>query len=161
METASVRVHGLDPRESRVVVFLHPQKRLARLQKLSLEDGEPLTVRLEATGALAGRVVNAGGRPRAGLKVKASYRAQELDQARREGKDFKDLPWELLYDSPAWDKIINRETTTDKDGKFRIDGLVPGLRYDLAANDDTGQDVVRRESLSVESGEDKDLGDLK
>jgi hypothetical protein len=38
--------------------------------------------------------------------VKASYRSQELEQARSAGKDFKDQPWDLLYDYPAWDKVI-------------------------------------------------------
>jgi len=93
--------------------------------------------------------------------VKASYRFQELDQARIEGKDFKELPGDLLYDNPAWGEIINRETTTDKDGKFRIDGLIPGLRYDLTLKTGTAPDAIRREKLSVESGKDKDLGDLK
>jgi hypothetical protein len=67
----------------------------------------------------------------------------------------------LLYDSRAWEKILNREATTDKDGKFRLDGLVPGLAYDLGVNDGAPQDVIRRESLSVESGTANDLGDLK
>jgi RNA polymerase sigma factor (sigma-70 family) len=160
LEGASIRVHGLVPKEPRVVVFLHPEKQLAKVQKVSAEDKEPLAVRLEATGALAGRALDADGRPRAGLKVKAAYRYQEMEQARVEGKDFQDLPGELLYEYPAWDKIINREATTDKDGKFRIDGLVPGLKYDLTFNDGA-QDVIRRENLSVESGKDKDLGDLK
>jgi hypothetical protein len=47
-----------------------------------------------------------------------------------------------------------------KGGKFRIEGLVPGLKYDLAlreVNMIVG-DVVK--DLIVKSGETKDLGDV-
>jgi RNA polymerase sigma factor (sigma-70 family) len=155
------RVHGLTPKDERVVVVVHPEKKLARVQKVAADDREPLTVRLEPAGALAGRVLDSAGRPWAGVKVRAAYRVQELEEARKAGKDYEGLPWELLFDYPYWDKVINRETTTDRDGKFRLDGLVPGLRYDLTANDGAPQDAIRRESLAVESGKDRELGDLK
>ncbi len=157
----SARVHGLTPGDEHAVVFIHPEKKLAKVQKVTAKDKEPLTVRLEPTGALAGRVLDAAGRPLAGAKVKASYRSQELEEARKAGKDYEGLPWELLFDYPAWAAVLNREVTADKEGKFRIDGLVPGLKYDLGVNDGTPQDVIRRESLAVESGKANDLGDLK
>jgi hypothetical protein len=160
LETASFDVTGLRPREPRVLVFVHEEKKLAKVQKVGTDGEDPLKVRLEPTGTLAGRVLDANGRPQAGLKVAVAYRWQDIDAARREGKDFKDLPRELLS-SLAWGPVLNRETTTDADGKFRIGGLVPGLKYDLAVNDGPGQDVLHKESLSVESGKDKDLGDLK
>src|SRR5262249_52605990 len=131
----SFRVHGLTPKDRRVVVLFHPGNKLAKVQNVAAEDKEPLAVRLEPTGSLTGRVLDAEGRPWAGVKVRAAYRIQELEQARVAGKDHEGLPWELLFDYPAWDKVINREATTDKDGKFRLDGLVPGLRYDLGVND--------------------------
>jgi RNA polymerase sigma factor (sigma-70 family) len=161
LATDAIRVHGLVPGRSRVVVFVYPEKQLAKVQPVAADEKEPLTVRLEATGALAGRVLDANGRPGAGLKVKATYRFQELEQARVEGKDFKALPVDLLFDYPSWDKIINREATTDKDGKFRLDGLVPGLKYDLAVSDGQEQELMRKESLSVEPGKTNDLGELK
>ncbi len=157
----SFRVHGLTPKNERVLLFVHPEKKLAKVQKVAAEDKAPLTVRLEPTGALAGRVLDPSGRPWAGVKVKAAYSIAELEEARKVAKDPKNLPWELLYDFQAWEKILNREGTTDKDGTFRLDGLVPGLKYDLGVNDGLPQDVIRRERLSVESGKDKDLGDLK
>jgi hypothetical protein len=146
--------------ENRVIVVVDPAKRLARVQKVIAEEREPFTVRLEPTGMLAGRVLDKEGHPRPGLKVKASYRVHEVEQARRAGKDCRDLPPELLYDHREWDKIMNREATTDKDGRLRIDGLVPGVEYDLAVLD--GQtSVFNREHLSVQSGKVNDLGDLK
>jgi RNA polymerase sigma factor (sigma-70 family) len=161
LTTASIQVHGLTPKEPRGVVFFHPEKRLAKVLKIAAEDKEPLTIRLDPTGTLAGRVLDAEGRPGTNLKVRATYNIDDLEQARLDGKDYKDLPWDLLYNYPAWDKIINCETTTDKDGKFRLDALIPGLQYYLVVSDGSAQEMIRREKLSVASGKVKELGDLK
>jgi hypothetical protein len=160
LKTASIQIHGLLPKETRVIVVVDTAKRLARVQKVVAEEREPFTVHLEPMGKLAGRVLDKQGHPMRGLKVKASYRFQEVEQARSAGKDCRDLPPELLYDYPKWDKIMNREAATDKDGTFRIDGLVPGIEYDLAVHD--GQiTVFNQEHLSVQPGKVNELGDLK
>jgi hypothetical protein len=59
------------------------------------------------------------------------------------------------------------ETTTDRQGRFRIDGLVAGLKYDLFAAE--GELVIqpevalpyRADNLTVQSGKTRDLGHLK
>jgi hypothetical protein len=75
------------------------------------------------------------------------------------------LPWELFFEYPAWNKVINKEATTDADGRFRIEGVASGLTYDLAASPGEGEaaaaSVYTREGLSVEPGKTRDLGDLK
>ena len=50
--TRTFRVHGLTSKDERVLVFVHPEKKLAKVQKVAAEDKEPLKVRLEPTGAL-------------------------------------------------------------------------------------------------------------
>jgi hypothetical protein len=141
-------------------VLAHPEKKLARVVTVPAGHKGPLTVRLEATGALTGRVLDFNGRPWAGLSVKASYRIGDLEQARLAGKAITRLPAELLLDYPRWDKVLNRATTTDKDGKFHLAGLLPGLKYDLAVSDGQAREITR-ERLSVESGKSNALGDLK
>ena len=50
---------------------------------------------------------------------------------------------------------------TDKEGRFKIDGLVPGMNYNVvsvSASEIRGY-VVRL--VSVKSGETKDLGDVR
>jgi hypothetical protein len=164
MENASFTVGGLRPVESRVLCFIHPEKKLAKVQKISADEKEPLTVRLEPLGTLSGRVVDAEGRPWAGLKVRARYDISQLESARLAAKDYHDLPWELLYEYPAWSKVINKEAKTDAYGRFRVEVLVPGLTYDLVAEGGGEQasiPVAMREGLTVESGRAKDVGDLK
>jgi RNA polymerase sigma factor (sigma-70 family) len=154
LATAAFSVHALNPKKSRSVLFIHPEKKLAKLLRVRPDEPDPLTVRLEPTGTLAGRIVDGAGKPLAGLKVGTQLSFQAAD--------FKDLPAEVRLNLPLWGKFLNAEATTDKDGKFRIDGLVPGVKYVLNASN--GTDFLPgyvRDGLTVEAGKVKDLGDVK
>jgi protocatechuate 3,4-dioxygenase beta subunit len=154
LETAAFTAHGLDPKRPRSLFFIDPEKKLAKLQPVRSDMASPLTVQLEPLGGVSGRVLNADGTPRAGLKVAVMHSFQR--------EDYESLPLELVYDYPSWTKLIDGEATTDAGGRFRVDGLVPGLKYFLNVKD--GQEILAaytEENLTVESGKAKDLGDLK
>jgi protocatechuate 3,4-dioxygenase beta subunit len=154
METASFTAGGLAPKGSRNLVFVHAEKKLAKVQKVRGDERGPLTVRLEPLGTLAGRILDADGRPRAGLKVAVMLSVEH--------EDYKELPLDLLYDYPAWSKVLNREAMTDAEGCFRVEGLVPGLKYLVnVKNDGTIVKSLTRRVDAIESGKTKDLGDLK
>ncbi len=149
---ADFTVAGFGSPEARVLVFAHPEKRLARVQVVPADRKDPLSVRLEPTGALVGRVLDADGKPQAGVKVQASYFAGQTVEG--EGTRGR-LPMSVRYVDGGWPELLNGQATTDKEGRFRIAGLAPGLKYGLEA-----PGLVRRD-LSVEPGKDNDLGDLK
>jgi RNA polymerase sigma factor (sigma-70 family) len=153
LDTDSFTAGGLDPKRPRPVVFVHAEKKLAKVQQVRGDESEPLIVHLEPLSAVTGRILDAGGKPLAGLKVKA---ALSFD-----GDDNKDLPRDLLLEYLAWSKVVNRETTTDASGRFRIEGLVPGLKYQLTAKDGGGGMSYSEKLTPPESGKTKDLGDLK
>jgi hypothetical protein len=154
LATAGFKVGGLAPGRPRAVLFIHQEKKLARLHRLKGDEKGPVTVRLEPLAALTGRLLDADGKPAAGLKVTALMSVQR--------EDYKDLPVDLLYDYPSWSKLTNAEATTDKDGRFRVGGLVPGLKYLINVQD--GSEILpayTREVPSLEAGKAADLGDLK
>jgi RNA polymerase sigma factor (sigma-70 family) len=153
MRTASFKAGGLAPQKPRALVFIHPEKKLARVHMLRGDEAGPLKVQLQPLGTLTGRIVDAGGKPLEGLKVSAQMSTKQ--------EDSKHLPAEILFDYPAWSKLTNGKATTDREGKFRIEGLVPGLKYFL--NVKRGREFLpyTRENLVVESGKARDLGDLK
>jgi RNA polymerase sigma factor (sigma-70 family) len=154
LATASFSVRGLSPKKSRTVLLMHPEKRLAKLQIVRPDESDPLTVRLEPLGALTGRVVAANGKPLAGLKVRT--------QLSFKPENFKNLPTELRFNIQTWSKYINREATTDGDGRFRIEGLVPGVKYLLNVTREMEfLSACTREDLTVEAGKAKDLGELQ
>jgi hypothetical protein len=83
---------------------------------------------------------------RAVFFVTANTKAQNLDAMSASVADL---------DALEKQKLLNHEAMTDRDGRFRIAGLAPGLKYDVRTAG------LSRENLSVEPGKDRDLGDLK
>jgi len=50
--------------------------------------------------------------------------------------------------------------TTDGQGKFRIEGVLPGVKYDLWTAEKPGLLNSLARGIQVEPGEEKDLGDV-
>jgi RNA polymerase sigma factor (sigma-70 family) len=97
----------------------------------AIQQKGPLTVKLQPLGSASGRVVDKDGQPRAGLVLSVNR--------------------SLLLDGV--------QVKTDKDGRFRAEGLVPGQKYDLWEANRVRPGGVR--DILVEPGKNKDLGDIK
>jgi RNA polymerase sigma factor (sigma-70 family) len=157
-EEPAFRVRGLDPGRPRSVVFSHPEKKLGKVLVVRAEETGPLEVRLEPCSSATGRILDARGRPWPGLRIRARLSPRE--------EDNRDLPIGLHFD-PEWQQRLAARATTDADGKFRLDGLMPGLKYALEVSE---HEVRSRADLlfpledswpSAESGKTRDLGELK
>jgi RNA polymerase sigma factor (sigma-70 family) len=155
LETARFTLTGLSSRTPRPVLFYYQdiEKRLSKLEWVKADKGRPLTVRLEPPGTVTGRVVDARGRPLAGLSI--GVRLNE-DVLVKKGIPSKGVVF-LLHHSFIGGK-------TDAKGKFRIKGcFIPGVILRLVAYGKVlGEGGVNLPTdLSVKSGKVKDLGDLK
>ena len=129
---------ALEPGRDRTLVFIHEDKKLGKVLQVHGNEKGPLTVKLEPLGTVTGRMVDEAGRPMAGLNVRVRQAHSAFD----------------------------RETKTDREGKFRIEGLLPRTKSLLAiAHGDPWERrstiVYFEDGLSVKSGATKDLGDLK
>jgi hypothetical protein len=51
--------------------------------------------------------------------------------------------------------------TLNRDGRFRIEGLIPGVRDDLATRDDQTARDNFASGLNLQPGETRDLGDVR
>ena len=130
------------------------------------DSEDPLTVKLQPLGAIEGQVLDADGKPWSGLKVTLRPAAPRRDE------DHDNLPDELiafqgmLAISPGlWSKFVGREATTDKDGRFRLEGVLPGVDFNVYVSEG---DLAKRNTLvdmrkqvRVEPGKANDLGTLK
>lgn len=129
LKGSAFRAHGLNPRHPQVLVFFQPEKRLARVLTLRGDEAGPLVVRLEPLGAVRGRLVDAAGQPVKGAAVSVLYKPRSRQHA------ALNLPaTEMSYhglNRLLREDANKRRTLTDANGVFRIEGLVPGLPYEL------------------------------
>jgi BlaR1 peptidase M56 len=124
------------------LLFYHEGKQLAGAYVGEPDGSGPVTVKLERCGTLTGRLIGDDGRPRAGVSISSDRPYEEGDSRFEKGS----LPG---------------GTRTDQDGRFRLTGLVPGLKYSLnmwADEKIVGQPV---RDVVIKAGETKDLGDVK
>jgi len=96
-------VRGFNPRRPRNLVFTHAARKLGAFVTVAGERKEPLVVKLEPFGSVVGRILDEDGQPAAGTMVR--------------------LDCEHLYYERG------PRVKTDREGRFRIEGLVPGQRY--------------------------------
>jgi RNA polymerase sigma factor (sigma-70 family) len=131
LKDSAFTVYGLGPMEEREVVFVHAVKQLAGVVRVRGDAKEPLRVKLESWGTVTGRLVGPDGKPRSGLLLRAEDRF---------------LPGTALQ--------------TDKDGRFRVAGLAPGVKYTLQVVQN-GQPVAAVfDGLALKAAEVRDLGDV-
>src|SRR5262249_20886755 len=151
---ASFTATGLDPAHLRTLVFLHAEKKVAAAVTVRGDERVPLTVRLDRPGAVTGRLVDARCQPIQGATVFVRY-----------GSGIEPtLPGELIMGGlgDLRDAIAIPSAKTDRAGRFRLEGLVPGLKYELEWNDRADRFLGRRKAeLSATPGKVVDLGDLR
>jgi hypothetical protein len=127
---AEFTVESLQPNKQRLLQFVHDVKGLSGHVVLRGDEKAPLTVRLQPSCKLTGRLVTLEGEPVAGANVRCGVLGAR----------------------------------TGEDGRFRIGGLAPGLKYNLDITKGFyGRPIAGPEpkDFTIKSGETKDLGDLK
>ena len=143
LKTAEFEVVRLAAGEARTLTILHDDRKLAAGLVVRGDAPDPasgpVTVRLQPWGVITGRLVDDHGEPRSDVEIHG-------------------------MDRPRYDPVdggVAPAVAVGEDGRFRIEGLVPGRRYKFG--------VVRRryglgtivEDLAVAPGETRDLGDVK
>ena len=145
-ESAGFEVHALDPAKPRRIVVLHEGRKLIGSALLKGDEAGPVMIKLVPWGTVAGRIVDDEGNPRKGLFI-----GSPTGNERRHPETDDILP------GSDW----NNGIAVGNDGLFRVEKLVPGLKYDAMSRSgfeafgDLFQDVI------LAPGEVKDLGDLK
>ena len=145
LQTATFTVLALNGHDSRELFFLHMERKLGGHLTLRGDEKIAPTVKLDPLGTLRGRILDDDGQPRARVQVQLRYAVKPVD---RPGQ------W--------WD--LRREpVTTDQNGCFRIEYIIPGvelLLQGIEKNKFLRFGEERMKGLSLRPGEDKDLGDI-
>jgi RNA polymerase sigma factor (sigma-70 family) len=139
---AEFTVKALAPNKSRLLQFVHEGKKLSGFLRLRGDEKGALQVRLERCGTLAGRLVTPDGKPMAHAIVVCNTSEKQYS-----GLYYESFPW----------------VQPDKSGRFSIEGLAPGLKYELVFIQRPHElEIVggKPRELTIKSGETKDLGEL-
>ncbi len=143
LKTADSTVYALQPGQSRRLLFVQEERRLAGSLLVRGDEKGPLTAKLEPWGTITGKLANSDGKPLTDVQIVSL--------------DIFGAPRPI---DAAW---LRFPVKPDKNGNFRIDGLVPGLKYNLDIM--KGKYIARLtgsvKALTVKSGETKDLGEVQ
>jgi hypothetical protein len=142
LKDAEFMVYGMTPGEPRTLLFQHEGQKLSGQLELKGTEREPIEIKLQPSGAVFGRLVDTEGRPMGHAEFKVYYQYDD-DKG-------------VLHDHHP-----GRVVTDDK-GRFRVNGLVPGLRYlGLVRLKGKVYPGNAFRDLSVKPGESRDLGDVQ
>lgn len=143
LQGSRCRVLGIG-KKPRKLVLLHPERGLGAVRMITGDEGSPVRVKLSATGAISGRVLDEGA-PLENADVRLNYSDRTMSELYRFAK-LKDAGY-----------------TTGDDGRFAIQNLIPGQTFYLRFHD--GDQVFHaglpRARRTVASGEERDYQDLK
>jgi hypothetical protein len=128
-----------DPKLYRTVVFRHVQKGLGTTSRIDGSKAGPIDVRLEPMASLAGRLLDESGNPRKDVEMRLLRIVREP------------------YVSANGEFSRPLRATTDRDGRFRIDGVIPGAAYWLQTSEGR---FFNRDFWTPKAGEAKDLGNI-
>ncbi len=131
---------GLDPKRPRPLVFRHDEQKLTAFVIARGDEHGPLTVRLQAAGTITGRLLDDDGPPRRGVRINVGYTRGRFGPG-------------------SYDPYLN--ASLGADGRFRVEGLIPGVGYNLDLRTDTALLGDLAVGVKLEPGETRDLGDLK
>ena len=141
------------PSEGRRLTFFKPQANLVGLLDLNGPQPDPVEAALIPGGTIFGRIVDADGIPVENLEFQNS---------------------QVVFGNEAYGQLLThvdkKPVRTDREGRFRFEGIVPGLKYaaDVFAKGKLPEfpaPVMMRignafSDVSVESGEVRDLGEI-
>jgi hypothetical protein len=124
-----------DPRNPRWLYFHHREKQLGAAVLVRGDEEKPLTVRLKPCGSVTGLMLDADG--------KAS--PKEVIYGRSESKHMS------IATGRWWHLYVSGHK--DMEGRFRIDGLIPGVKYNLWFGN-------QEYPVTVKPSESRDVGDV-
>src|SRR5262249_23067683 len=137
-----VVVKYLAPGKPRWLFVLHAGKELGGRIEVNADRDEPLTLRLERTGTIVGRVLDPDGQP------------------------WKNKDLRVYFHQPPIRSIQNHHPEvlrTDADGRFGVTGVLPGLTYQVNVAGRPPRITIASVAtgLKLKPGETRDVGDAR
>ncbi|HEY7154362.1 MAG TPA: sigma-70 family RNA polymerase sigma factor [Gemmataceae bacterium] len=143
---ADCSVYQIQPEKPRLVIFFHPARKLAGAVTLKGDEKPPVVVKLRQAGAIVGRLLDADGKPLAGVVVGPHYRQRAASEIHR-----------AVYHA--------KQIVTDANGAFTLDDLISEQKFELSFRHDKRifehATKPADAAIQVKPGECRDLGAIK
>ncbi len=144
LRTDAFTVYALD--RPRTLYFRHEGKNLVGTVTLRGDETEAPLVKMQPAAGVIGRVLDAAGKPMAGMEVSIQFSEFGADQLIRQ-KLYGRLP---------------TLATTGADGRFRLEGMFPGLEFEIFAGHPGHRSLaVSFTPVILKVGEVRDGGDFR
>jgi len=137
-------ISRLNPLRPKRFIFRHDAKKLVGFLVARGDEAEPYTVKLQPWGTITGRLVDAQGKPRPGVGLLTP-------------------DWQAALINPALG-VLPGGLKTDSEGRFRVEGLVPGQEHSgdaIGPKAAEGGFGVVIDRVALTPGETRDLGDCR
>jgi RNA polymerase sigma factor (sigma-70 family) len=141
LPSARFSIPAVDPDRPRPYFFIHLEKNLAAAVILKGDEPETFTVKLKPAGTASGRLFNEDGEPLANASISVRIEPGQLGL------------------TMGWSGFLNART--DKDGNFRIPGLIPGVRFSARVMRDYRLAEKVFDERTFESGQVVELGEVR
>ena len=146
---ATATVYALNPDKPRAMAFFHAEKKLGGTATVRGDERGPVVVKLAPLGQVSGRLFDADDKPLKGVEVSL-------------GADLQ------MKSGGELDRVVaprGKPVRTDKDGRFHIEGVVPGLKFVLFLQAKApvfgGVASLAVRQVQVKPGEKLNVGDLR
>jgi RNA polymerase sigma factor (sigma-70 family) len=142
LPTAQFRISGIDAKHPRSFYFRHASRNWGAAVLFNGDEPMPVTVRLQKCATLTGRLVNEAGKP-CSAWISGYIHKGQLNINGGVG-------------------LGGAMQVTGKDGRFRLEGIIPGLKIGFwAGSNPSFYDQHLVQELTLQPGEVRDLGDLQ
>jgi RNA polymerase sigma factor (sigma-70 family) len=129
------------------VVIISENREMAAFVDIKGGEPDPISVTLQPSGTVIGRLVDEDGRPRPNVRLEVCYH---------------------LGESQVEEQSFSPPLMTGPDGRFRIRGLSPGLPYNVSVIRRAAKDEEQRyegylhiNTWTLNPGETRDWGDVR
>jgi beta-lactamase regulating signal transducer with metallopeptidase domain len=152
LRSATFSITKLHPDRLRRVTFVKADRKLVGFLGARGDGDTAYTVRMQPWATLTGRILDEAGKP----LFATDPNQQEMPAYLHMGNWRGTVP----ESNPAVGEHAG--CPTDKEGRFRLEQLVPGLRYSAQIYRDSGMFAgMAFENLVLRPGEVRDLGDIR
>ncbi|HEY7154357.1 MAG TPA: sigma-70 family RNA polymerase sigma factor [Gemmataceae bacterium] len=146
IEGDACTVYGETTDKSRFLVFYEPKRKLAGTLKWKAGEKWPPVVKLKPTGSVTGRLLDADGKPLAGIVVAPRYRDSMANNMNSRVHE-------------------TRPVASDANGAFTLDSLIPELPFELSfrrgRRDFAHQTKPADATVQIKPGACRDVGAIK